>query len=56
MLRASRLFRDYLEDFASDEKMLRKVFAHYARDLKALYLLGASGDIQYMVDSRLNNP
>lgn len=56
VLRASPLFRDNLLDFADDEKMLRKVFAHYARDRKALYLLGASGDIQYSGNPRLNAP
>lgn len=54
ILHASRLFKDYLADFAKDEKTLKKVFAHYARDMKALYFLGYSGTIHYRKDSRLN--
>jgi len=54
ILHASRLFKDYLSDFAKDEKTLKKVFAHYARDMKALYFLGYSGTIHYRKDSRLN--
>jgi hypothetical protein len=56
VLSASRLFQDYLTDFAADEKTLTKVFAHYAQDMKALYLLGYSGTINYTRDSRLNMP
>jgi Protein of unknown function, DUF547 len=55
-LSASRLFQDYMGDFAEDEKSLKKVFAHYARDMKALYFLGYRGVIQYRRDSRLNLP
>jgi len=33
-----------------------KFFAHYAEDLKALYLLGFSGEIAYSFDSRVNAP
>lgn len=55
-IKASRLFRDFLTDFAPDEKTLKKVFAHYAKDMKALYLLGASGPITYTQDPRLNTP
>jgi hypothetical protein len=54
ILHASRLFKDYFKDFAEDEKTLKKVFAHYARDMKALYFLGYSGTINYRQDSRLN--
>lgn len=56
VLYASRLFQDYLADFATDERMLRKVFAHYSQDMKALYMLGYKGDITYVTDSRLNMP
>ena len=55
-LTVSRLFEDYREDFASDPKTLMKVFAHYARDMKALYLLGYQGEFHYFRDSRLNTP
>lgn len=54
VLSASRLFSEYMSDFASDEKTLRKVFAHYAQDMKALYVLGYTGNINYMRDPRLN--
>jgi len=56
VLYASRLFQDYLADFAADERMLRKVFAHYSQDMKALYMLGYNGEITYVTDSRLNMP
>lgn len=56
VLHASRLFQEYMSDFAADEKTLRKVFAHYATDMKALYMLGYSGQINYTTDSRLNMP
>ena len=56
VLSASRLFGDYMSDFAKDEKTLQKVFAHYARDMKALYVLGYTGPIQFLRDSRLNRP
>jgi len=55
-LSASRLFKDYMADFASDEKMLKKVFAHYAVDMKALYVLGYTGTINFTRDARLNIP
>lgn len=55
-LTVSRLFEDYREDFAADPKTLMKVFAHYARDMKALYLLGYQGEIHYSRDPRLNSP
>ena len=56
VLHASRMFRDYLNDFAADERTLTKVFAHYARDMKALYVLGYTGSINYTQDTRLNIP
>jgi len=56
VLYASRLFQDYLADFAVDERMLKKVFAHYSQDMKALYMLGYQGEISYVTDSRLNMP
>lgn len=55
-LTVSRLFNIYRNDFAEDQQMLMKVFAHYARDMKALYLLGYTGEIFYSQDLRLNNP
>ena len=55
-LRASRIFADYESDFAADQKDLLKLFAHYAEDRKALYLLGYTGDIQYHQDWTLNAP
>lgn len=54
VLHASRLFGEYLVDFAPDEKTLTKVLAHYAEDMKALYVLGYTGGIVYERDSRLN--
>lgn len=56
VLHASRLFSEYMTDFAADEKTLTKVFAHYARDMKALYVLGYTGVIDFTTDSRLNMP
>ncbi|MCK9503399.1 MAG: DUF547 domain-containing protein [Porticoccaceae bacterium] len=56
VLHASRLFKEYMADFAADEKTLTKVFAHYARDMKALYVLGYTGTIDFTTDSRLNMP
>lgn len=55
-LTVSRLFDIYRNDFAEDPKTLMKVFAHYARDKKALYLLGYQGEIYYSEDMRLNTP
>lgn len=55
-LTVSRIFDVYREDFAEDPKTLMKVFAHYARDKKALYLLGYQGEIYYSEDMRLNTP
>ena len=54
VLHASRIFKEYFGDFAKDEKTLMKVFAHYAEDMKALYMLGHTGEINYVSDSRLN--
>jgi len=56
VLHASRLFQEYMTDFAADEKTLTKVFAHYAVDMKALYVLGYTGGIDFTTDSRLNMP
>jgi len=55
-LRVSSIFDWYEKDFAADKKTLLKVFAHYAEDRKALYLLGFSGDITYAYDWRINAP
>lgn len=55
-LRVSSLFDWYEKDFAPDQKTLLKIFAHYADDRKALYLLGFSGDISYNYDWRINSP
>ena len=55
-LRVSRVFDWYREDFGDDDKRLLKLFAHYADDIKALYILGFSGEIQYDYDARLNSP
>lgn len=52
----SRLFDDYRQDFAADHKTLLKVFAHYAQDRKALYLLGHQGPVRYVSNSALNSP
>lgn len=54
-LQASQIFAWYGQDFGSTKKMI-KFFAHYAEDIKALYLLGFSGEIAYHFDSRLNAP
>lgn len=55
-LTVARLFETYRDDFASDPQTLMKVFAHYAQDMKALYLLGYQGEIHYSQDLRLNSP
>ncbi|MFA5493144.1 MAG: DUF547 domain-containing protein [Porticoccaceae bacterium] len=55
-LTVSRLFDIYQQDFAPDTKTLLKVFAHYAVDKKALYLLGYQGELFYSQDLRLNSP
>ena len=55
-LQVSSLFDWYGSDFADNQKTLLKIFAHYADDRKALYLLGFSGDISYNYDWRLNAP
>jgi len=54
-LQASQIFQWFGHDFGSDKKMI-KFFAHYAEDLKALYLLSFSGEIAYSFDSRVNAP
>ncbi len=59
-MQASRIFDWYSSDFGAkvgtDNKQLMKLFAHYADDSKALYLLGFKGDIHYAYDARLNAP
>lgn len=55
-MKASSLFSWYQNDFAKSEKKLMKVFAHYAEDRLALYLLGYQGKIDYNYDWRLNAP
>ena len=55
-LTVSRIFDVYRDDFAEDPKTMMKVFAHYASDKKALYLLGYQGEIYYSEDMRLNIP
>lgn len=55
-MRASQIFSDYSRDFAKDTKSLLKLFAYYADDRKALYLLGFQGQIQYQHDWTLNSP
>ena len=55
-MKASSLFNWYQKDFAKNETKLMKVFAHYADDKFALYLLGYQGKIDYNYDWRLNAP
>ena len=55
-MKASSLFKWYQKDFAKDEKTLMKIFAHYADDRLALYLLGFQGKIDYDYDWSLNSP
>lgn len=55
-LQVSRIFEWYEKDFAADRKTLLKVFAHYAEDRTALYLLGFDGEIHYNYDWRINAP
>ena len=55
-MKASSLFDWYQKDFAKNETKLMKVFAHYAEDRLALYLLGYQGQIDYNYDWRLNAP
>lgn len=54
-LTASSMFSQYKEDFARDDKALLKVFAHYADDRLALYLLGFQGKIDFVHDRSLNS-
>ena len=54
-MQVSSIFDWYGEDFAKDEKSMMKVFAHYADDRLALYLLGFKGDIKYDYDWSLND-
>lgn len=53
---ASSMFSWYEKDFAKDKTKLMKVFAHYAEDRLALYVLGYQGEIEYTYDWRLNAP
>jgi hypothetical protein len=55
-MRVSKIFDWYREDFGADDKRLMKLFAYYADDNKALYILGFNGDIEFSYDSRLNSP
>ena len=55
-MRLSKIFDWYREDFGADNKQLMKLFAYYADDSKALYILGFSGDIEFSYDPRLNSP
>jgi hypothetical protein len=55
-MKVSSLFDWYQKDFAKNEKKLMKVFAHYAEDRLALYLLGYQGKIDYNYDWRINAP
>jgi len=55
-MRVSKIFDWYREDFGADNKRLMKLFAYYADDNKALYILGFNGDIKFSYDSRLNSP
>ena len=55
-MQASSMFNWYREDFAKDDKTMLKVFAHYADDRLALYLLGFQGEIDYVYDWSLNAP
>ncbi len=54
-LTASSIFNQYKGDFARDDKALLKVFAHYADDRLALYLLGFQGKIDFVHDKSLNS-
>ncbi|GIX30506.1 MAG: DUF547 domain-containing protein [Porticoccaceae bacterium] len=53
-LRASRRFRELAPGFAADEGRFAKFLAHYAVDLKALYILGHRGQVEWFADGRLN--
>lgn len=55
-MQASSIFDWYRDDFAKDNKKLMKIFAHYAKDRHALYLLGYQGKIDYQYDWQLNAP
>lgn len=56
LMRLSYIFDWYRNDFAKDDKGMLKLFAHYAEDRKALYLLGFQGTIEYQNDWTLNAP
>jgi len=55
-LRVSKIFDWYRQSFGSDDRHLLRLFAHYADDNKALYILGYSGEISYAFDKRINAP
>ncbi len=55
-MKASSMFNWYQKDFAKDDKTMLKVYAHYADDRLALYLLGFQGEIDYVYDWSLNAP
>ena len=55
-MRVSKIFDWYREDFGADDKRLMKLFAYFADDNKALYILGFNGDIEFSYDARLNSP
>lgn len=55
-MKASRIFDWYQDDFGTNEKQLMKLFAYYAEDNKALYILGFQGEIRYAYDARVNSP
>ncbi|MCB1667952.1 MAG: DUF547 domain-containing protein [Pseudomonadales bacterium] len=54
-MKVSSLFNWYSKDFAKDKKAMMKMFAHYADDRLALYLLGFNGKIKYDYDWSLND-
>ena len=55
-MRCSSIFQECRSDFAKNSKAMLKLFAHYAEDRKALYLLGFQGEIEYSNDWALNAP
>ncbi|WIO75184.1 DUF547 domain-containing protein [Porticoccaceae bacterium LTM1] len=56
VMHCSKIFKDCRSDFCKSDKSLLKLFAHYAEDRKALYLLGFQGEVQYQTDLALNAP
>lgn len=55
-MRCSHIFHDCRSDFGDNNKSLLKLFAHYAEDRKALYLLGFQGEVEYQNDLAVNAP